>query len=105
MTRLRKDDVEALLAGLDSAMSGPTEEIVILREQLTVALRIVLDDDTAGWAKLIDDAAQRGAWDPERHRMLHEAAAPAPRHDVETTLWALWDLVTELNERRDISPA
>lgn len=91
------------MVGLDSATSGPIEEITILRQRVTAALRIALDDDTAGWQRLIDDAAQRGGWDAARHRVLSDAAAPASSQDVESVLWALWDLVTELNEERDIT--
>lgn len=90
------------MAGLDSATSGPAEEVAVLREQLTTALRIVLDDDTAGWAALIDGAAVRGGWNASRTDMLRAAADTSSPHDSEAILWALWDLVTELNERRDI---
>lgn len=101
MARLRKDQTEELLAALDSATSGPLEEITIARERLTVALRIVLESES-GWDELIADAARRNGWSAERRDLLGRASRPDDTADPEAVLWALWDLVTELNERRTL---
>lgn len=101
MARLRKDQTEALLDALDSATSGPLEEITVARERLTAALRVVLESD-AEWTVLIDEAARIDGWDEDRRRLLRAAADPVSAADPDTMLWALWDLVTELNERRTL---
>ena len=101
MAHLRKDQTEALLEALDSATSGPLEEVTIARERLTDALRVVLESD-AGWNELVRDAATRGGWDDGRRDMLLRASHPERAADVESLLTALWDLVTELNERRTL---
>jgi hypothetical protein len=101
VARLRKDQTEDLLAALDSATSGPLEEITIAREQLTVALRIVLESN-AGWGELIADAAQRNDWSADRLDLLERAGRPDETADPDAVLWALWDLVTEINERRTL---
>lgn len=101
MTHLRKDQAEALLEALESATSGPLEEITVARERLSVALRIVLDSNEA-WTALIDEAARVDGWDDARRELLRSADEPAAATDPETVLWALWDLVTELNERRTL---
>jgi hypothetical protein len=99
--RLRKDQTEALLHALDSATSGPLEEITVARERLCVALRLVLESD-GDWPDLIDGAAQRAEWSEERRLLLRRAEHPEHDADPEETLWALWELVTELNERRTL---
>jgi hypothetical protein len=101
VARLRKDQTEELLGALDSATSGPLEEITVAREKLTVALRIVLESE-AGWASLIADAAAREGWSTDRREVLVQAARPDTAADPEAVLWELWDLVTELNERRTL---
>ncbi len=101
MARLRKDQTEALLDALDSATSGPIEEITVARERLTAALRVVLESD-AEWTVLIDEAARVDGWDEDRRRLLRAAVDPVSAADPDTMLWALWDLVTELNERRTL---
>ncbi len=101
MARLRKDQTEALLDALDSATSGPLEEITVARERLTDALQVVLESD-AGWSALIDEAARVDGWDDRRRHLLRAAADPVSAADPDTVLWALWDLVTELNERRTL---
>ena len=101
MARLRKDQTEELLGALDSATSGPLEEPTIAREKLTTALRAVLESD-ADWLGLIAEATRRGGWEANRHDLLASAARPDAAADAEAVLWALWDLVTELNERRTL---
>lgn len=101
MARLRKDQTEELLGALDSATSGPLEEITVAREKLTVALRIALDSD-AEWVELIADATARGGWTADRRDLLLQASRPDGAADPEAILWELWDLVTELNERRTL---
>ena len=101
MARLRKDQTEELLGALDSATSGPLEEITVAREKLTVALRIVLESD-ADWADLTAEAARRNGWNADRRDLLAQAARPDGAADPEAILWELWDLVTELNERRTL---
>ena len=101
MARLRKEQTEALLDALDSATSGPLEEITVARERLTDALRVVLESD-AGWTALIDEAARVDGWDDGRRQLLLTATDPVSAADPDTVLWALWDLVTELNERRTL---
>ena len=46
-------------------MSGPIEEITLLRSQLSTALRIVLDKPAADWNDLVHAAADVDGWDPE----------------------------------------
>lgn len=101
MARLRKDQTEELLGALDSATSGPLEEITIAREKLATALRSVLESD-ADWLMLIAEATRRNGWDDTRHGLLAAAAHPDAATDTEAVLWALWDLVTELTERRTL---
>jgi hypothetical protein len=101
VAHLRKDQTERLLEALDSATSGPLEEITVARERLTDALRVVLESE-AGWPELIADAAARASWDDHRRELLLSAARPERAADPESLLWALWDLVTELNERRTL---
>jgi len=101
VARLRKDQTEALLVALESATSGPLEEITIARERLTSALRIVLESE-AEWDALIDMAADTEGWSNERRTALQLAAEPQRALDAETVLWELWDLVTELSERRTL---
>jgi hypothetical protein len=103
VTRLRKDQAEELISALDSATSGPLEEITMIRARLTTALRIVLELPTAGWNELVHAAADIDDWDIERRAQLLSADAPHLASDSEAVLWALWDLVTELNERRCLS--
>lgn len=103
MAHLRKDQAEALVAALDSATSGPLEEITVLREQLTTALRVVLERDD-DWPALIAAAADAADWAEGRAALLASADAPERTLDAETVLWAMWDLVTELNEHRSLSP-
>ena len=102
MTRLRKDQTEDLLVALDSATSGPLEEITMVRERLVVALRLVLDRPSAGWVELVAAAADQERWDDTRIARLGRAASPDRAADPEEVLWALWDLVTELSERRTL---
>jgi hypothetical protein len=103
VTRLRKDQAEELISALDSATSGPLEEITMVRARLTTALRIVLERPTAGWNELVYAAADVDDWDAERRAQLLSADVPHLASDSEAVLWALWDLVTELNERRCLS--
>lgn len=102
MTRLRKDQAEDLLRALDSATSGPLEEITIIRARVEAALRLVLDSPSAAWAELLSVASDLEGWDDERTDLLRRADAPDLAADPEAVLWALWDLVTELNERRTL---
>lgn len=53
---------------------------------------------------LIDAAAEKGSWPPERIALCHLAAAPDRAADTEAVLDALWDLFRELNELRTIAP-
>ena len=102
MTRLRKHEAEALVAALESATSGPLEEITMVRDRIAEALRIVLDRPAAGWVDLVAAAAGTEGWEADRTARLMAAADPSTVPDPEDLLWALWDLVTELNERRDL---
>lgn len=101
MAHLRKDQTETLLEALDSATSGPLEEVTIARERLTDALRVVLESD-ADWTGLVREAAARDGWDDSLRDLLVRAAHPERTADIESVLSALWDLVTELNERRTL---
>lgn len=101
MAHLRKDQTEALLEALDSATSGPLEEITIVRAKLRDALRIVLESDEP-WSGLITHAARLDGWHDQRRDRLLRADRPDAEADPDTLLTALWDLVTELNERRTL---
>lgn len=101
MARLRKDQTEALVGALDSATSGPLEEITVARRHLVVALRIVLESD-ADWHQLIAAAAARDDWPDERRSILELAGQPDLAPDAEAVLEAMWELITELNERRTL---
>jgi hypothetical protein len=98
---LTKRDVEALLGALDGATDAVDEEVVVVREALAAALRVVLGND-GGWTTLVDDAAARGGWDDTRRASLRAAASPTRLADPDTVLADLWDLVTELAERRTV---
>ncbi|MEQ8840347.1 MAG: hypothetical protein RIB98_05170 [Acidimicrobiales bacterium] len=103
MARLRKDQAEALLTSLDSATSGPLEEITVIREQLTIALRVVLDRD-GDWSSLVPAAAVAGGWTDDHTALLASADTPELASDAEAVLWAMWDLVTQLSEERSLNP-
>lgn len=82
--RLRKRDVEALLAGMDKGGAGAVDA-------LRVALARALDQPDG---RDFDDLVAQCGFPPER-------AAALGRHDDD----ALWALATELNECRQIGPA
>ena len=103
MTRLRKGQSEQLLESLESATSGPLEEITVVRDALGTALRVVLDQPTADWPALVDGAAKLDRWPADRALILQLASTPNEAPDPEAVLSAMWDLVTELNERRSLS--
>jgi len=75
----------------------------MLRVRLITALRIVLEQPTADWNELVRAAAEFDDWDAVRRARLLSADAPHLAPDAEAVLWALWDLVTELNERRGLT--
>ena len=76
-----------------------------MRHALGPALARVLGrEPDVPWATLIDAAARRGQWPERRTQLLLAGESPQDMPDVEAVLDALWDLVTELNERRTIGP-
>jgi hypothetical protein len=110
--RLTKRHVETLLGSLTSATDAVDEEIVVVRDALAEALQVVLGDadpdadpdgDPASrWRDLVESAATRGGWPDERRASLRTAADPTRLADPDTVLADLWDLVTELSERRTL---
>ena len=74
----------------------------MVRARLLPALRTVLDEPDAEWSELVSEAAGLEGWSDERRDLLTGADAPDLAADPEAVLWALWDLVTELNERRTL---
>ncbi len=54
----------------------------------------------AGWVAVVDAASTVAGWDRDRWAALRLAVDPDRIDDPAPTLAALWDLVTELNERR-----
>jgi hypothetical protein len=102
---LRKPDVEALLAAADGPTSSALEEATVVREALRPALGRVLGRDAGTpWVELVEAAAATGDWPAARTALVAGAARPDLATDAEAVVEALWDLVTELNERRTIAP-
>ena len=102
---LRKPDVEALLASVSGPSASVFEEIMIVRNALTHALRRLLrSEEDAPWSALIASATQVGQWPPMRAALLAAADTPDAAIGAEAVLAALWNLVTELNEVRTIKP-
>jgi hypothetical protein len=102
---LRKPEVEALLAAVAGPASSALEEATVLRFALDPVLRRVLaPEPDVPWGALVDAGAAQGAWSPARTALLRSAEHPDRAPDVEAVVEALWDLVTELNERRTIAP-
>ena len=102
---LRKPDVEALLAAAGGPTSSALEETTVVREALRPALGRVLGRpaDTP-WTELVTAAATAGGWSATRTTLVAGAGHPDRARDIEAVVEALWDLVTELNERRSITP-
>jgi hypothetical protein len=102
---LRKPDVEALLAAAGGPTSSALEEATVVREALRPALGRVLGlPDGTPWPELVDAAAAAGGWPPARTGLVAAAERPDRVRDTEAVVEALWDLVTELNERRTLRP-
>lgn len=98
---LTKRHVEVLLGALDGATHAVDEEIVVVRDALAAALGVVLGRE-GEWTALVDEAADRGGWPESRRASLRAAASPTRLADPDTVLADLWDLVTELAERRTV---
>lgn len=102
---LRKPDVEALLAAAGGPTSSALEEVTVVREALRPALGRVLGlPEGTPWAGLVASAASAGDWPHTRAALVAEAERPDRARDADAVIEALWDLVTELNERRTITP-
>jgi hypothetical protein len=100
-SRLGKRAVEQMVR----VASGPAEDLAAevdhLREALIGPLaHLVGLPPQAGWVALVDRAGELGGWDRERWAQLRLAVEPERCADLEAAVAALWNLVTELNERR-----
>ena len=94
---LAKREVEALLAAVDRAPADPAGEVAALVAALSGPLARALGAPPGtAWAELVDRAAARGGWTPER------AAAVRAEAPTDAARAALWDLVAELNELRGL---
>lgn len=80
-----------------------TAEVDQVREALHGPLaRLVGAAPECGWAALVDRASAVAGWGQARSRLLRGAVDPQGSEGPGATLDALWELVTELNERRHL---
>lgn len=92
-SRLGKAQVERLLSAAGAPAAGVADEIDTLRAALAPALAYLVGaGDELGW----DDLVSRAGLEADRATLLVSAARTEAVRD------ALWDLVTELNERRQL---
>ena len=90
-----------MLAAAGAPAEDELAEIDQVRDALVAPLaRLTGSVVEAGWVALVDRAADVAAWERERWAALRLAAVPERVDQPELTLRALWELVTELNERR-----
>ena len=102
-SQLSKAEVEALLAAAAAPADDDRHEIDQVREALRAPLaRLCGLPVGAGWVASVDAASVLAGWDRPRWAALRLALRPESLDDPAGTLGALWDLVTELNERRHL---
>jgi hypothetical protein len=100
-SRLGKRAVEEMVRSASTPAEDLAAEVDQVREALVGPLaHVVGRPPEAGWVALVDRAGELGHWDRERWAQLRLAVEPERCPDLEAAVAALWDLVTELNERR-----
>lgn len=93
--QLSKREVERLTAALDDRLDADAHQRATrLRDAAAHALAVLVGHNEP-WPTLVETAARIGSWPPARVRAL--LGAPA---DIDETIDALYDLITELNETR-----
>ena len=95
--KLTKQEAERLIAALDDRGIDGDAHLLQLRAAAAVALARLVGR-TASWPELVDDAATIAGWAPSRVARLRGASADDPNDTVD----ALYELITELNETRQL---
>jgi len=95
--KLTKQEAERLIAALDDRGGDGDAHLRRLQAAAGGALARLLGR-TAPWPELVDDAAAIAGWAPSRVARLRGAPTDDPNDSVD----ALYELITELNETRQL---